>query len=128
MEFIYSTELIKTINEKDIPLEVISFWKYLRAKYGITLRISMLLQIIKDFLNISEFDIIDERQCNNGPIESYCIDRFIDWSKGKSVNFSEMFRKICDYYTFSKSEKLRLEEGKVDEKLWAFFLALSKLE
>lgn len=129
MESIYGgnkTELIKNNKEADIPNSVTMTKEYLLSKYGISLRLSMILQVIKDFLNTKEFDIIEERFCSNGPIEAYCIDRFIDWRKGDNVNFSDLYNELRKVYTFSRSESLRLEEINIEEKLWAFFLALSR--
>ena len=126
MEAIQSSDLIKNIGESVFPENVVVTELFLKTKYGYTLRISMLLQVLKDFLGITEFTILDERISNNGPIESYCIDQFISWKNGNDVNFSELFRNIKKEYTFSGSEKLKLEEGNIEEKLWAFFLALSR--
>lgn len=126
MESIQSSDLIKNIGESVFPENVVVTELFLKTKYGYTLRISMLLQVLKDFLGITEFTILDERISNNGPIESYYIDQFISWKNGNDVNFSELFRNIKKEYTFSESEKLKLEEGNIEEKLWAFFLALSR--
>ena len=126
MESIQSSDLIKNIGESVFPENVVVTELFLKTKYGYTLRISMLLQVLKDFLGITEFTILDERISNNGPIESYYIDQFISWKNGNDVNFSELFRSIKKEYTFSESEKLKLEEGNIEEKLWAFFLALSR--
>lgn len=123
---VVKAELIKNKNEVDLPTNVIMTKEYLLNKYGITLRLSTILQIFKDFLDVKEFDIIDERSCDNGPIESYCIDRFIDWQRGDDVNFSNLYNELRKVYTFSRFESLRLEEINIEEKLWAFFLALSR--
>ena len=121
--------LIKTINDKDYTDLVISNYDILKSKYGYTLRISMILSIIKDvFLGKSpqeDFDLMDVRSCNNGLIESYLIDRQIDWQNNKEVNFSEMYEKINEVYQFSRTEKLILDTN-MEEKLWALYLALSK--
>ena len=77
MESIQSSDLIKNIGESVFPENVVVTELFLKTKYGYTLRISMLLQVLKDFLGITEFTILDERVSNNGPIESYCIDQFI---------------------------------------------------
>lgn len=121
----------RTINDTDYTSIVEGTFNTLRSKYGYTLRMSMLLQVMKEvFLNniIDEFILIDLRSSNNGLIESYLIDRYIDWNKGKEMNFSEIYRKIKETYQFSGKEKLLLEEGKIEEKLWALFLALGRSE
>lgn len=123
--------LIKTKNDEVFPSTVVSMFNALRNKYGYTIRISMILQIIKEvFLGniIDDFLLIDTRTVNNCVIESYLIDRYIDWGKGKEVNFSEIYTELCKAYPFSGKEKLLLEEINIEEKLWAFFLALSRSE
>lgn len=122
--------LIKTIDDKEYTDTVINTYKVLKAMYGYTLRISMILSIIKDvFLGKSsndEFDLIDVRCCNNGPIESFLVDKQIDWQNKKEVNFSEIYDKIKETYPFSRTEKLILDMNNIEEKLWALYLALSK--
>ena len=114
----------------DDPIEedsVINVFNHLRQRYGYTLRISMILQFLKDIvLQKKEFDLIDLRVCSNALIESYLIDRLIDFRNNKETNFSEIYKKICSEYPFSSSEKLIFESINIEEKLWAFFLALSK--
>lgn len=122
-------KLIKTIEDKDYTPIVISTFDIIKSRYGYTLRISMILTIIKEIFlgKIDEdFDLIDIRSCNNGPIESYLIDKQIDWQNKKELDFSEIYSKILEYYSLSRMEKLILETGNIEEKLWAFYLALSK--
>lgn len=121
------SDLIKKIDEIDYTPITTATFSILKQKYGYTLRVSMILQIIKDFIGTGEdFHLIDVRTCNNGLIESYLIDKQIDWQKGKEVNFSEIYREIEKVYSFSASEKRLLEDCKIEEKLWALYLALSK--
>ena len=122
-------KLIKTIEDKDYTPIVILTFDNIKSRYGYTLRISMILTIIKEMFlgKIGEdFDLIDIRSCNNGLIESYLIDKQIDWQNRKEIDFSEIYNKILEYYPLSKMEKLILETGNIEEKLWAFFLALSR--
>lgn len=126
-----SGNLIKTKNDNVFPSTVVNIFNILRNKYGYTIRISMILQIIKEvFLGnmLDDFLLIDTRTVNNYVIESYLIDRYIDWGKGKEVNFSEIYIELCKAYPFSEKEKLLFEEINIEEKLWAFFLALSRSE
>ena len=122
-------KLTKTIEDKDYTPNVVSTYYSIKSKYGYTLRISMILNIMKDIFLCKpgeDFDLIDTKLCNNGPIESYLIDRQIDWQNKKEVDFSEMYSKIVEFYPLSRMEKLTLETGNIEEKLWAFYLALSK--
>lgn len=125
MDNLQSSDLIKNIHDNDIPDNVKLTETYLRSKYGYTLRISMILQVIKDFLGKTEFDTIDERFCNNVLVDSTSMDYLIGWSEGKDTNFSELYRILEKEYNFSMSEKLYLDELKIEEKLWGFFRSLS---
>lgn len=120
-------ELIKTINSSDYTDIAVNIFQILKNKYGYTLRISRLLEVIKDvFLFGSELLLIDIKSCSNGPFDSFMMDRLIDWQQGKEVNFSVIKDEIYKTYPFSASEKLILETGSIEERLWGFFLALSK--
>lgn len=125
MDNLQSSDLIKNIHDNDIPENVKLTETYLRSRYGYTLRISMILQVIKDFLGKTEFDTIDERFCNNALVDSTSMDYLIGWSEGKDTNFSELYRILEKEYNFSMSEKLYLDELKIEEKLWGFFRSLS---
>lgn len=120
------TDLIKTIEDSDYSDNVKSTFQQLKNTYHYTLRVSMILQVIKLFLSSKEFMLLDERNSNNALFESYLIDKYIDWQHKKSVNFSEIYRKLLEVYSFSSTEKLLLETSNIEEKLWAFFIALSK--
>ena len=125
MDNLQSSDLIKNIHDNDIPENVKLTETYLRGRYGYTLRISMILQVIKDFLGKTEFDTIDERFCNNALVDSTSMDYLIGWSEGKDTNFSELYRVLEKEYNFSMSERLYLDELKIEEKLWGFFRSLS---
>lgn len=120
------SDLIKTIEDLEYTDTATATYRLLRDTYFYTLRISMILQIIKLFLGTNEFLMLDERSSDNSVFESYLIDKYIDWQHKKPVNFSEIYRKLKEIYSFSRTEKLLLETSNIEEKLWAFFLALSK--
>lgn len=118
--------LVKNINNVDYTTNVITTFNQLKNKFSYTLRISMILDVVKLCLEKKEFDIIDERLCENGSFESFLIDQYINWRDNKDIDFSKIYNKLKEVYSFSNSEKLLLETINIDEKLWAFFLALSK--
>ena len=120
-------ELIKTINDRDYADIAVNVFDILKSRYGYTLRISRLLEVIKDvFLFGSDLLLIDLKSCSNGLFDSFMMDKLIDWQQGKPINFSEVKDEIYKTYQFSSSEKLILETGSLEERLWGFFLALSK--
>jgi hypothetical protein len=120
-------EFIKTINDKDYTDIAVNVFNILKTRYGYTLRISRILEIIKDvFLFGQDLLLVDINFCNNGSFDSFMMDRMIDWQQGKEVSFSKIKEEIYKTYQFSSSEKLILETGSIEERLWGFFLALSK--
>lgn len=120
-------EIIKTIKDKDYTNTARTTYQVLKDRYGYTLRISRILEVIKDvFLSSSEFLLIDLKTSENGQFDSYMIDRLIDWQQDKEVNFSKIKEEIFKTYQFSTSERLTLDSGNLEERLWGFFLALSK--
>ena len=124
---IYKMEFIKTINDKDYTDIAVNVFNILKTRYGYTLRISRILEIIKDvFLFGQDLLLVDINFCNNGSFDSFMMDRMIDWQQGKEVSFSKIKEEIYKTYQFSSSEKLILETGSIEERLWGFFLALSK--
>lgn len=126
---IYKMELIKTINDRDYTDIAVNVFNILKSRYGYTLRISRLLEVIKDvFLFGTDLLLVDLKSCSNGPFDSFIMDRMIDWQQGKEVNFSKIKDEIYNTYQFSSSEKLILETGSIEERLWGFFLALSKAQ
>lgn len=122
-------ELIKTINDRDYTDIAVNVFNILKSRYGYTLRISRLLEVIKDvFLFGTDLLLVDLKSCSNGPFDSFMMDRMIDWQQGREVNFSKIKDEIYNTYQFSSSEKLILETGSIEERLWGFFLALSKAQ
>lgn len=122
-------ELIKTINNKDYSDIAVNVFQVLKSRYGYTLRVSRLLEIIKDvFLFGSDLLLVDINSCSNGLFDSFLMDRLIDWQQGREVDFSKIKDEIYKTYQFSSSEKLILETGSMEERLWGFFLALSKAQ
>lgn len=122
-------ELIKTIKDKDYSDIAVNVFQVLKSRYGYTLRVSRLLEIIRDvFLFGSELLLVDIKTCSNGLFDSFLMDRMIDWQQGREVDFSKIKDEIYKTYQFSSSEKLILETGSMEERLWGFFLALSKAQ
>ena len=105
-----------------------SVYYALSGKYKYTIRISLIFNLLKDAFGIKEFDLLDPSICNNGFLESYLIDRQIDWMEGKDINFTEIYQVLLKEGDFSGSEKLLFETGKIEERLWAIFLAISSPE
>lgn len=117
--------LIKNKNCTDYTGIVISVYKILSLKYGYTVRISDIFQLLKDSFGIKDFEIFDPMYCNIGQFESYLINELIDWQKGLDVDFSDIYRAILTIGDFTESEKDMFRYGNIEERLWAIYLVVS---
>lgn len=115
----YSTDYTDTVK---------AVYNILSEKYKYTIRITLIFELLKDAFGLKEFDLLDPRLCNNGLLESYLIDKQLDWQNGKEVNFSEISEIILKEGEFSGSEKLLFKTGNIEERLWAIFLAICSPE
>lgn len=115
----YSTDYTDTVK---------AVYNILSEKYKYTIRITLIFELLKDAFGLKEFDLLDPRLCNNGLLESYLIDKQLDWQNGKEVNFSEISEVILKEGEFSGSEKLLFKTGNIEERLWAIFLAICSPE
>ena len=94
-------------------------------KYGYTIRVSNIWQLLADSIGIDKFEILEPRVYQNGSFEAYLIDRQIDWQDGKDVNFDEILDAIIRTGDFTGSERLLLNSGDIEERLWGIYLALT---
>lgn len=118
-------KLIKNNKDTDFTPTVEVTFELLRWKYGsYAARISNIFQMIKDVYDIDDFEILDPRVINNGELDSYLMDRQIDWMAGKDIDFEEVYNKILEVGDFTKSERDLFEGGKIEERLWAIYLAV----
>lgn len=116
-------KLIKNNKDTDFTPTVESTFNLLNWMYGsYSIRVNNIFQLIKSSYGIDEFEIFDPRYCNNGVLESYLIDKQIDWIEGKDVNFEEIYNKLLELGDFSKSERIIFENGNIEERLWAIYL------
>lgn len=122
---INSRSFIKNKNCKDYTGIVISVYKTLSLKYGYTVRISDIFQLIKDSFGINDFEIFDPLYCNIGQFESYLMNGLIDWQKGLNIDFSDIYRAILTVGDFTETEKDMFKYGNIEERLWAIYLVIS---
>lgn len=116
-------QLIKSNKDIDFTPTTESTFNLLRWKYGAyAARISNIFQLLKDAFGIEEYEMLDPRVINNGVLDSYLMDRQVDWMSGKEINFNEIYNKILEVGEFSKTERDLFESGKIEERLWAIYL------
>lgn len=118
-------EFIKNNRDMDFTPAVESTFNLLRIKYGsYAVRVSNIFQLLKDIFGLNDYEMLDPRIINNGILDSYLMDKQIDWMSGKDVDFSEMYKEITNIGDFSKSERDLFEGGKIEEVLWAIYLTV----
>jgi len=115
---------VKNKNNTDYTDTVKAVYNILSEKYKYMIRITLIFELLKDAFGFKEFDLLDPRLCNNNLLESYLIDRQLDWQSGKDVNFTEIYEVILKEGEFSNTEKLLFKTGNIEERLWAIFLAI----
>lgn len=115
---------VKNKNNTDYTDTVKAVYNILSEKYKYMIRITLIFELLKDAFGFKEFDLLDLRLCNNNLLESYLIDRQLDWQSGKDVNFTEIYEVILKEGEFSNTEKLLFKTGNIEERLWAIFLAI----
>lgn len=94
-------------------------------KYGYTIRISNIWQLLADSIGINKFEILEPKVYQNGSFESYLIARQIDWQNGKDVNFDDILDAIISTGDFTGSERMLLNSGDIEERLWGIYLAIT---
>ena len=115
--------MIKKRTDTDYTETVIFSYKLLKH-LGYSARISDLWKMLCIVFGINEFEILDLRSRNVSEFESYLFDKLIDWKRGNEVDFQEIEESIFTFGDFTGSEKIMLETGNLQERLWAIFLCL----
>lgn len=117
-------EYRKTRNDTDYTPTVIAIYNMLSKKYGYSARISDIFTLLKESFGIDEFMFMDYREIRNMELESWMIDRYVDWKNGLPVDFIEVYKSLETAGEFSISEKKNFHDGLVEERLWAIFMVI----
>lgn len=115
---------IKNKNSKDYTDITKSIYNILASEFGYTARISDIWKLLAIACGIKEFELLDFRLYLNGPFESYLVDQLIDWQRGEDIDFTDIKDSILRVGDFTSSEKTILNEGDIEERLWAIFLCI----
>lgn len=116
--------MIKTKYDTDYSETTKQVYRILAEKYGYSIRVSNIWELLAVSLGIPEFEILVPRMYQNGQFESYLIDQYIFWREGKPVNFEDMADLVLQVGDFTKSEKLLLTYEELENRLWAIYLCL----
>lgn len=96
----------------------------IRDKWRYTARISYLLEMVQYSYGIDEWDVLDTKDMSMISLENLLVNFYIDYNSGKDIDFKDLWERIKKTVSFSKKEVSLLEEGSIDERLWAIFTAI----
>ena len=121
-----SNSFIKTINDTDYTQTVQYVYLKLIDKYKNIARISDIFTLLREAFDIDEWVALDPNILQNGNLESYLIDRQIEWMNGRPIDFNGIYQSLLTAGDFVASEKKIFEQGDIRERLWAIFLVITK--
>jgi hypothetical protein len=116
--------LIKTKNDLDYTEIVRTTYIKLNSRYGSGARINRIFEMIKYMFDLPEFLALQTEQIQNAQFESWLLDRQLDWIEGRPVDFREVYDAILTAGDFIETEKRLFEFNKIEERIWAIFLAV----
>lgn len=116
---------VKNNKSQDYTDTVKGLYKVLLDVEYCNLRVSNIWKLLATVLGLRSFEILDPRVNRNGQFEAFLMDKQIDFMNGKDVDFTEIYDAILIVGEFTSSERLLLESGDIEERLWAIFLALT---
>lgn len=116
---------IKNKKDTDYTDIVKHVYRLITDRFGYSSRITDIWTMLKLAFDIEEFEAIEPKFYQNGPFESYLIDKQIEWQSGKDVDFSEIAESIINTGDFSVREKDLFRVGNIEERLWGIYLAVS---
>jgi len=116
--------MIKTKTDTDFSETTRQVYRILSSKYGYSIRVSNIWELLAVSLEIPEFEILEPKLYQNGQFESYLIDQYISWRQGNPIDFSKIASSILEVGDFTGSEKLLLSQEELENRLWAIYLCL----
>lgn len=121
-----SNSFIKTINDTDYTQTVQYVYLKLIDKYRNIARISDIFTLLRDAFDIDDWVALDPNILQNGTLESYLIDRQIEWMNGNPIDFNDIYQALLTAGDFVTSEIKIFEQGNIRERLWAIFLVITR--
>jgi hypothetical protein len=119
------TNYIKTNQDKEFTDGMRTAYHLVNSHFGTTARISNIFEMFKIAFSLEDYSMLDTRVVQNATLESYLMDKQIEWMSGQPVDFKEVYEALLTAGDFSMSEIRRFELGNAGEKLWAIFLAIT---
>lgn len=121
-----SNSFIKTINDTYYTQTVQYVYLKLIDKYRNIARISDIFTLLRDAFDIDDWVALDPNILQNGTLESYLIDRQVEWMNGNPIDFNDIYQALLTAGDFVASEIKIFEQGNIRERLWAIFLVITR--
>ena len=118
-------DIITNKYNTDYPETTVMVYRYLLPNNQYSARISNMFQLLAESFGLKNFEILDYRNIQNGPLVSWLMDRQIEWQKGEDVNLSEIYRALLIAGDFTSQERLMFETGSMEERIWAILLLIT---
>ncbi len=77
--------------------------------------------MLRDAFGIKEFALHDPRTVRQLELQSWLLDRQIEFMNGEDVDFTEIYEALMIASDFIRSERINFELGNVEERLWGIF-------
>lgn len=97
----------------------------IKNRWGYTARISSLLEMIQYSYGISEWELLEPKDVNNGEIQGEWMDTLKEYMAGKAIDFGKIWEDIKTTFDFSIRELNLIETGEIDKRLWAIYTVLT---
>lgn len=120
-------DLIKTIRDEDYPNIVKLTYTYIKDHFPQYPTISRFFELIKFTYSIKDWSA-NYWGIENANLQASLIDLLQRFMKGEAINFTKLKEKLYDTLELNMSEKLDLDAGSAEKRLWAIFLVLSRKE
>jgi len=118
-------DIITNKYNTNYPETTVMVYRYLLPNNQYSARISNMFQLLAESFGLKNFEILDYRNIQNGPLVSWLMDRQIEWQKGEDVNLSEIYRALLVAGDFTSQERLMFETGSMEERIWAILLLIT---
>ena len=113
----------------EVPEDIKTMTHYLEQKFGVTIRPSGTLDMIKYLIGKEpkeEWDLMDLTMIMNGPFESYMIEKYQDFLEGREIELKELADAVMTIGDYSRSEKRNMNKIGLENITWAICLAILK--
>ena len=112
---------IKNINDRNFTPDMLLTYHLLSKKWSYRARVSSIYEMLRDAFGMKEFALHDPRTVRQLELQSWLLDRQIEFMNGEDVDFTEIYEALMIASDFIRSERIDFELGNVEERLWGIF-------